>query len=113
MWHASYPAAPGCSGYATCAASTAPCSFLTRSRRRSAWHARGAQEYFGIRADLAAYAKAMGNGFPVSAIAGRDEIMAMVEPGRVAHGGALIDGGVLVDDDPANRGSSHTVTMPP
>ena len=25
----------------------------------------GAQEYFGIRADLAAYAKAMGNGFPV------------------------------------------------
>ncbi len=47
----------------------------------------GAQEYFGIRADLAAYAKAMGNGFPVSAVAGRDEIMAMVEPGRVAHGG--------------------------
>jgi glutamate-1-semialdehyde 2,1-aminomutase len=47
----------------------------------------GAQEYFGIRADLAAYAKAMGNGFPVSAVAGRDEIMAVVEPGRVAHGG--------------------------
>jgi glutamate-1-semialdehyde 2,1-aminomutase len=47
----------------------------------------GAQEYFGIRADLAAYAKAMGNGFPVSAVAGRDAIMAMVEPGRVAHGG--------------------------
>jgi glutamate-1-semialdehyde 2,1-aminomutase len=41
----------------------------------------GAQEY------LAAYAKAMGNGFPVSAVAGRDEIMAVVEPGRVAHGG--------------------------
>jgi glutamate-1-semialdehyde 2,1-aminomutase len=36
---------------------------------------------------LAAYAKAMGNGFPVSAIAGRDKIMAVVEPGRVAHGG--------------------------
>ncbi len=47
----------------------------------------GAQEYFGVRADLAAYAKAMGNGFPVSAVAGRDDIMAMVEPGRVAHGG--------------------------
>jgi glutamate-1-semialdehyde 2,1-aminomutase len=47
----------------------------------------GAQEYFGIRADLAAYAKAMGNGFPVSAVAGRNDIMAMVEPGRVAHGG--------------------------
>ncbi|MFN3980213.1 MAG: guanitoxin biosynthesis PLP-dependent transaminase GntE [Caldilinea sp.] len=47
----------------------------------------GAQEYFGVKADLAAYAKAMGNGFPVSAVAGRNEIMAVVEPGRVAHGG--------------------------
>jgi glutamate-1-semialdehyde 2,1-aminomutase len=47
----------------------------------------GAQEYFGIQADLAAYAKAMGNGFPVSAVAGREAIMAVVEPGRVAHGG--------------------------
>ena len=47
----------------------------------------GAQEYFGIRADLAAYAKAMGNGFPVSAIAGKRGIMSVVEPGRVAHGG--------------------------
>jgi glutamate-1-semialdehyde 2,1-aminomutase len=47
----------------------------------------GAQEYFGIHADLAAYAKAMGNGFPVSAVAGREAIMAVVEPGRVAHGG--------------------------
>jgi glutamate-1-semialdehyde 2,1-aminomutase len=47
----------------------------------------GAQEYFGVKADLAAYAKAMGNGFPVSAVAGRDEIMAVVEPGRVSHGG--------------------------
>lgn len=47
----------------------------------------GAQAYFGVRADLAAYAKAMGNGFPISAVAGRDEIMAVVEPGRVAQGG--------------------------
>lgn len=47
----------------------------------------GAQEHFGVRADLAAYAKAMGNGFPVSAVAGRADIMGVVEPGRVAHGG--------------------------
>ncbi|MBK8046260.1 MAG: aspartate aminotransferase family protein [Anaerolineales bacterium] len=47
----------------------------------------GAQQYFGVKADLAAYAKAMGNGFPVSAVAGRDEIMRVVEPGHVAHGG--------------------------
>ncbi len=47
----------------------------------------GAQEYFGVRADIATYAKAIGNGFPVSAIAARAEIMAVVEPGRVALGG--------------------------
>jgi glutamate-1-semialdehyde 2,1-aminomutase len=47
----------------------------------------GAQEYFGVRADIATYAKALGNGFPVSAIAGKAEIMAVVEPGRVAQGG--------------------------
>ncbi len=47
----------------------------------------GAQQFFGVRADLVTYAKAMGNGFPISAVAGREEIMAVVEPGRVAHGG--------------------------
>lgn len=54
----------------------------------------GAQEYFGVRADLAAYAKAIGNGFPVSAIAGKAEIMAVVEPGRVAQGGTYCGNGV-------------------
>lgn len=47
-----------------------------------------AQEYFGVRADLAAYAKAMGNGFPVSAVAEAGAIMDVVRPGKVAHGGA-------------------------
>lgn len=47
----------------------------------------GAQEYFGTRADLATYAKAMGNGFPVAAIAGTDEVMSVVESGTVLHGG--------------------------
>lgn len=47
----------------------------------------GAQEYFGVRADLVTYAKALGNGFPIAAIAGRDEVMMTIEPGSVAHGG--------------------------
>lgn len=47
----------------------------------------GAQEYFGVPADLVTYAKAMGNGFPVAAIAGRDEVMMTIEPGQMAHGG--------------------------
>jgi glutamate-1-semialdehyde 2,1-aminomutase len=47
----------------------------------------GAQEYFGVQADLVTYAKAMGNGFPIAAIGGKEEVMQTVEPGRVAHGG--------------------------
>jgi glutamate-1-semialdehyde 2,1-aminomutase len=47
----------------------------------------GAQEYFGVQADLTTYAKAMGNGFPIAVIAGRKEVMASVGPGRTAHGG--------------------------
>ena len=47
----------------------------------------GAQEHFGIQADLVTYAKAMGNGFPVAAIAGKEEVMMTIEPGSLAHGG--------------------------
>lgn len=47
----------------------------------------GAQEYFGIRADLVTYAKALGNGFPVAAIGGTEEVMSVVRPGQVALGG--------------------------
>ncbi|RKT57780.1 aminotransferase class III-fold pyridoxal phosphate-dependent enzyme [Saccharothrix australiensis] len=35
----------------------------------------GAQEYFGVSADLVALSKAMANGHPVSALAGREEVM--------------------------------------
>ncbi len=47
----------------------------------------GAQEYFGVKADLVTYAKAMGNGFPIAAIGGREKVMGVIEPGRVAHVG--------------------------
>lgn len=35
----------------------------------------GAQEYFGVTPDLACVGKGMGNGFPISAVVGRKEIM--------------------------------------
>jgi glutamate-1-semialdehyde 2,1-aminomutase/spore coat polysaccharide biosynthesis protein SpsF len=35
----------------------------------------GAQEYFGVTPDLACFGKAMANGFPLSAVVGRAEIM--------------------------------------
>lgn len=39
------------------------------------WHLRGAQHVYGVTADLSAFGKAMGNGFSVSALAGRRDIM--------------------------------------
>ncbi len=40
----------------------------------------GAGEFFGIKPDLATFAKAMGNGFPIAAIAGKREIMQLLSP---------------------------------
>ena len=39
----------------------------------------GAQEYFGVIPDLATFGKGLANGYPVSAIAGRAEIMRLME----------------------------------
>jgi len=39
------------------------------------WHNGGASAYYGFRADLACYGKALGNGFAISALTGRREIM--------------------------------------
>jgi glutamate-1-semialdehyde 2,1-aminomutase len=47
----------------------------------------GAQEYFNIQADLVTYAKCMGNGFPIAAIAGKEDVMMTIQPGAMAHGG--------------------------
>jgi glutamate-1-semialdehyde 2,1-aminomutase len=50
----------------------------------------GAQEYYGVRADLAAYGKIIGGGLPVGAYGGRKEIMELVSPsGPVYQAGTL------------------------
>lgn len=49
------------------------------------WSAHGAQHVYGVRPDLSCWGKAMGNGFAVSALAGRREIMEL--------------GGLNTDDD--------------
>lgn len=46
----------------------------------------GVQELFGFKADLCTFAKAMGNGYPISALGGREDIMRMIGD-RVIHGG--------------------------
>ncbi len=46
------------------------------------WHNGGARAYYGLDPDLAAYGKALGNGFGVSALVGRREVM---ERGGLRH----------------------------
>jgi glutamate-1-semialdehyde 2,1-aminomutase len=47
----------------------------------------GVQELMGFRADLCTFAKAMGNGYPIAALAGQEEFMKEIHPSGVAHGG--------------------------
>jgi glutamate-1-semialdehyde 2,1-aminomutase len=47
----------------------------------------GAQAHFGVTPDLATYAKAMGNGFPVAAIAGRGEVIQAWGKGGIGQAG--------------------------
>jgi glutamate-1-semialdehyde 2,1-aminomutase len=46
----------------------------------------GVQELMGVKSDLCTFAKALANGYPISAVAGREEIMRKIGDG-VAHGG--------------------------
>jgi glutamate-1-semialdehyde 2,1-aminomutase len=46
----------------------------------------GVQELLGFQADLCTFAKAIGNGYPISVIAGREDIMRKIGDG-VIHGG--------------------------
>lgn len=47
----------------------------------------GAQALYGVKPDLSVFAKALGAGFPVSALAGRRDIMELFASGRVNHSG--------------------------
>jgi len=44
----------------------------------------GAQEYFGIKADLVTYGKTLGGGLPVGVVCGKKELMVRTKPGRPA-----------------------------
>ncbi len=49
----------------------------------------GAQGYFGITPDLAVFAKAMANGYPISALVGKQKWMQPVAEGKVIHAGTM------------------------
>jgi len=48
----------------------------------------GVQELYGIKADLCTFAKAIGNGYPLSILAGREDVMRKIGD-NVAHGGTF------------------------
>ena len=52
----------------------------------------GAQQYFQITPDLSIFAKAMGSGYPVSAVVGKKEWMKLIEDGTVIHAGTMNSG---------------------
>ena len=70
------------------------------------WHLKGAQHYYGLQPDLCTFGKAMANGFSVSCVGGRREIMELgsIEfPGRervfllsTTHGAEMCGMGAFV-----------------
>jgi len=53
----------------------------------------GAQEYLGVTPDLAVFAKAVANGYPLSVLAGKRDVMQLITDSKVIHAGTL-NGGV-------------------
>ncbi|MCW3473073.1 aspartate aminotransferase family protein [Limobrevibacterium gyesilva] len=55
----------------------------------------GAQEYYGVTPDLCTLGKVIGGGFPLAAVAGREEIMAHFDRSLVGDDGFLMQIGTL------------------
>jgi glutamate-1-semialdehyde 2,1-aminomutase len=49
----------------------------------------GAQQYFNILPDMSIFAKAMGSGYPISAVVGKREWMELIEQSKVIHAGTM------------------------
>jgi len=64
----------------------------------------GAQEYFNIKPDMAAYAKALGNGYPLAAFGGKKEIMSII-----GHG--VAQGGTFNNNKPGVAGAYATLSI--
>jgi glutamate-1-semialdehyde 2,1-aminomutase len=64
----------------------------------------GAQEYYGIKPDLATYAKALGNGYPIAAFGGKKEIMSIIGQG-------VAQGGTYTNNKPGVAGAYATLCL--
>ena len=54
------------------------------------WHAGGAQALYGVTPDLATFGKAMGNGYPISALVGRADLMRWARLASGTFGGDCV-----------------------
>ena len=70
----------------------------------------GAQELSGVVPHLATYGKSVAGGFPLSVLAGRSDIMAMVGDGTVQHGGSFNSNVMVIS---AARASLEHVSADP
>jgi glutamate-1-semialdehyde 2,1-aminomutase len=68
-------------------------------------HLGGAQAYYGVTPDLAIFAKAISNGFPISVLAGRQRWMQPIAEGKVVHAGTANAG------NPSVAAALATVTI--
>jgi glutamate-1-semialdehyde 2,1-aminomutase len=64
----------------------------------------GAQEYYRINPDLATYAKALANGYPLAAFGGKKEIMSII-----GHG--VAQGGTFTNNKPGVAAALATLTI--
>lgn len=71
----------------------------------------GAQEAYGVVPDLCTMGKAIGGGFPLSAIAGRDDIMAHFDKARVGDDGFLMQVGTLSGNPVASAAGLKTLEI--
>jgi glutamate-1-semialdehyde 2,1-aminomutase len=55
----------------------------------------GAQEYFGVRADLASYGKIVGGGGPIGCVVGKSELIDQAHPNRKGTPGYVYASGTL------------------
>ena len=56
----------------------------------------GARDLYKVIPDISTYAKSLGNGYPVAAFGGKKEVMEVVGPNSVSHGGTYGANGVAM-----------------
>lgn len=69
----------------------------------------GAQEYFGVVPDLATYAKAIGGGYPLAAVAGRRDLIGLTDPQQRGKGPYAVLGGTLSGNPVASTAGLATL----